>query len=114
MGKLGQDWAPIQEMSSTKAGNESTHALGTEGGKFPFWSSDGRSIGFFADRQLKRLDLAGGPPTTLTPAADARGGTWAVSYSLSDRRNLGGKLQPFGSAEPSTIRYSPRGRATKT
>jgi serine/threonine protein kinase len=55
---------------------------GTEGGKFPFWSSDGKSIGFFADRQLKRLDLAGGPPTSLTPAADARGGTWAGDVIL--------------------------------
>jgi len=35
---------------------------GTEGGKFPFWSPDGKSIGFFSDQQLKRLDIAGGPP----------------------------------------------------
>jgi len=50
---------------------------GTEDGRFPFWSPDGKSIGFFADQQLKRLDLAGGPPVTLAPATDARGGTWA-------------------------------------
>ena len=50
---------------------------GTEGAKFPFWSSDGKSIGFFADQQLKRLDSAGGPPLSLAPATDARGGTWA-------------------------------------
>jgi len=50
---------------------------GTEDGKFPFWSPDGKSIGFFADRQLKRLDIAGGPPLSLAPATDARGGTWA-------------------------------------
>jgi eukaryotic-like serine/threonine-protein kinase len=30
---------------------------GTEGGKFPFWSSDGKSIGFFADQQLKHHSL---------------------------------------------------------
>jgi eukaryotic-like serine/threonine-protein kinase len=58
--------------------NATVKALpGTENGKFPFWSPDGRSIGFFADQQLKRLDLAGGPPTSLAPAADGRGGTWA-------------------------------------
>lgn len=50
---------------------------GTENGKFPFWSSDGKSIGFFADQQLKRVDLAGGPPISLAPAEDARGGSWA-------------------------------------
>ena len=30
---------------------------GTEGASFPFWSPDGRSIGFFADQKLKRLDV---------------------------------------------------------
>jgi eukaryotic-like serine/threonine-protein kinase len=56
--------------------------LGTEGGKFPFWSSDGKSIGFFSDQQLKRVDLAGGPPTSLASAPDARGGTWAGDMIL--------------------------------
>ena len=50
---------------------------GTEGAKFPFWSPDGKSIGFFADQQLKRLDIAGGPATNLAPATDGRGGSWA-------------------------------------
>jgi len=50
---------------------------GTEGGKFPFWSPDGKSIGFFADQQLKRMDIAGGPPLSLAPAPDGRGGSWA-------------------------------------
>ena len=31
---------------------------GTEGGTSPFWSPDGQSIGFIADRTLKRFDLA--------------------------------------------------------
>jgi Tol biopolymer transport system component len=50
---------------------------GTEHGKFPFWSPEGKSIGFFADGQLKRVDLAGGPPLVLAPAPDGRGGSWA-------------------------------------
>ena len=54
----------------------------TDGGKFPFWSPDGKSIGFFADRQLKRLELAGGPPLSLAPAPDGRGGTWARDVIL--------------------------------
>ncbi|MBZ5625143.1 MAG: serine/threonine-protein kinase, partial [Acidobacteriia bacterium] len=32
---------------------------GTEGGGFPFWSPDGKSLGFFTATQLKRVDLAG-------------------------------------------------------
>src|SRR3984957_15139187 len=49
---------------------------GTEGANFPFWSADGRSLGFFADGKLKRLDLAGGPVQALCDAPTGRGGTW--------------------------------------
>ena len=55
---------------------------GTEGGKFPFWSPDGKSIGFFADKHLKRVGLTGSPPLTLAPADDGRGGTWAGDVIL--------------------------------
>jgi Tol biopolymer transport system component len=50
---------------------------GTEGGHFPFWSPDSRSLGFFADGKLQRLDLDGGPATILADAPNARGGTWS-------------------------------------
>jgi Tol biopolymer transport system component len=60
---------------------------GTYGGQFPFWSPDSRSIGFFADAQLKRLDLDGGGVRTLAHADGARGGTWSkrgvILYTLS-------------------------------
>ena len=31
---------------------------GTDGATFPFWSPDSRHVGFFADRRLKRIDVA--------------------------------------------------------
>jgi Tol biopolymer transport system component len=49
---------------------------GTDGASAPFWAPDSRAVGFFADGQLKRLDLGGGAPRTLAPAPFARGGTW--------------------------------------
>ena len=55
---------------------EATRVPNTEGANFPFWSADGRSLGFFADGKLKRLDLAGGPVQTLCDAPTGRGGTW--------------------------------------
>ncbi|MGB7129523.1 MAG: protein kinase, partial [Candidatus Sulfotelmatobacter sp.] len=55
---------------------EATRVASTEGASFPFWSADGRSIGFFADGKLKRLDLAGGPVQTLCDAPTGRGGSW--------------------------------------
>jgi serine/threonine protein kinase/WD40 repeat protein len=51
---------------------------GTENGEYPFWSADSKSIGFFANGKLERLDLAGGPPVPLAPASNPRGGTWNV------------------------------------
>jgi Tol biopolymer transport system component len=49
---------------------------GTEGAGRPFWSPDSRSIGYFANGKLMRIDLSGGAPQTLCDAAVARGGTW--------------------------------------
>src|SRR5262249_44886758 len=48
----------------------------TEGATYPFWSADGRSLAFFADGKLKKLDVSGGPVQTLCDAPSGRGGTW--------------------------------------
>jgi eukaryotic-like serine/threonine-protein kinase len=50
---------------------------GTEAAGQPFWSSDGRFVGFFAAASLKKIDVSGGQPVTLCAAAGlAGGGTW--------------------------------------
>src|SRR5437870_6806636 len=49
---------------------------GTEGARYPFWSPDSASVGFFADGKLKRIDIVGGAPQVLAIAAAGRGGTW--------------------------------------
>ncbi len=49
---------------------------GTEGAERPFWSPDGKFIGFFAERALKKIDVNGGPVFTLAEANESRGGTW--------------------------------------
>jgi Tol biopolymer transport system component/predicted Ser/Thr protein kinase len=51
---------------------------GTEGAYGPFWSPDGRFIGFFANGKLNRIAAAGGPLTPLADALNARGGTWGA------------------------------------
>jgi Tol biopolymer transport system component len=40
----------------------------------PFWSPDSRFIAFQQDGKLKKVDLAGGPPTTLSDAPQNWGG----------------------------------------
>jgi len=52
---------------------------GTEGGSDPFWSPDGRALGFYKERGLYRVDLNGQPARRLcdVPGNDFAGGTWS-------------------------------------
>jgi eukaryotic-like serine/threonine-protein kinase len=49
---------------------------GTEDAAFPFWSPDGRNLGFFLRGKLSRIDVSGGPPLALCDAPSGRGGAW--------------------------------------
>jgi Tol biopolymer transport system component len=82
---------------------------GTEGGKFPFWSPDDKSVGFFTEQQLKRVDIAGGPPLALATTADGRGGSWGgntiifAPYIYSQILRIpgtGGKTVPVTNLDP--------------
>jgi eukaryotic-like serine/threonine-protein kinase len=48
----------------------------TDGGIYPFWSPDSRSVGFFADGKLKRIDIDGRSVQALANANFGFGGTW--------------------------------------
>jgi serine/threonine protein kinase len=50
---------------------------GTEEGEMPFWSPDGRSIGFFAQGKVKKVSVAGGPVHVLCDWPGGNGGTWS-------------------------------------
>ena len=49
---------------------------GTEGARRPFWSPDGKSLGFSAAQQLQRVAIDGGRPVVIAPVNDERGGSW--------------------------------------
>ncbi len=49
---------------------------GTEGAHYPFWSPDSRSIAFFGDDKLKRVNTAGGSVISICAAVNGRGGSW--------------------------------------
>jgi Tol biopolymer transport system component/tRNA A-37 threonylcarbamoyl transferase component Bud32 len=70
-----QDRVPVLWVRSLDA-VESRALPGTQGASLPFWSPDGRTIGFFAGDKLKRIDVAGGMPLVVGEAPNARGGAW--------------------------------------
>jgi Tol biopolymer transport system component len=55
----------------------------TEGAKFPFWSPDSRSIGFFADGKLRIMEASGGPIQALADAPNGRGAAWSVNGTIA-------------------------------
>ena len=53
----------------------------------PFWSPDGKSIGFFQGTSLRRIDTAGGAPVTICPLPFAGG--WSGAWSEDGRILIG-------------------------
>jgi len=81
---------------------------GSDGAQYPFFSPDGRSIGFLAGRTLKKLPLAGGTATPLTEVGSMRGSAWGpmgILISVNNRLHLvppdGGK--PVRVAHPDSV-----------
>jgi len=76
---------------------------GTEGALRPFWSPDGRSLGYWVDGEIARIDLEGGRPVPLATATSVCGGTWGPEYivycasvelALRRIRPSGGESEP--------------------
>jgi Tol biopolymer transport system component len=85
--------------------SEATLLKGTEHVDAPFFSPDGKWVGFFLDDKLKKISLLGGTPVTLCDAPNGRGGTWTpddtIIFAPSTVSGLmqvsatGGTPQPF-------------------
>jgi eukaryotic-like serine/threonine-protein kinase len=74
---FGAAGANGQELYLRSLDNVTAQPLpGTEGGYFPFWSPDSRSIAFFTFDKLKRIDVGGSSAVTLCDGSLGRGGTW--------------------------------------
>jgi len=63
--------------------NEEARVLvNTENAIYPFWSPDGKSIGYFSEGKLKTISSAGGPVLTLADAPFGRGATWSSNGTI--------------------------------
>jgi len=80
---------------------------GTEGAKFPFWSPDGRQIGFFANGKLMTIEASGGSPKTICVARSGRGGTWGgkgvIVFAPDEATSLFQVSAAGGEARPITV-----------
>src|SRR6202162_5809107 len=55
---------------------------GTDDATYPFWSADGRDLGFFTPGKLKRISADGGPSQNLCDAVSGRGAAWGPDGSI--------------------------------
>jgi serine/threonine protein kinase len=77
---------------------------GTESAVSPFFSPDGRQLGFIRNgRTVRILSLEGGPPLTLSDSINSSGGDWGadgyvyieVDSGLARIRSTGGPVEPI-------------------
>ena len=77
-----------------------------DGATLPFWSPDGKRIGFSTTDKLKVVSASGGRAETLADTTSARGGTWSQANVIVVALNASGPLHKIspdgGRAEPVT------------
>jgi len=78
----------VQALNNSAA----TKLDGTENAIFPFWSPDGKFIGFFSNGKVRKIPAAGGPVRVLPEAPSGRGGAWnsdnIIVYTPDYRESL--------------------------
>jgi Tol biopolymer transport system component len=88
---------------------ESRALQGTGGAYSPFFSPDGRWIGFFARRRLWKVALDGGSPLPIAEVGDVRTvGSWGADGSIVFTDELVGELMRVSAegGEPETVPFN--------
>ena len=85
---------------------EPERVAGTDGALYPFWSPDGRQLGFFTDDKLKRVAIAeGAAPFDICEVTDGRGGAWFDDGTIvfTDVQGSSLKRVPARGGEPAVV-----------
>jgi Tol biopolymer transport system component len=72
---------------------ESAPVAGGQAALFPFWSPDGKYLGFFSEGKLKKIPVTGGTVQVLCDAPDGRGGSWNEQGTIIFAPRIAGSLQ---------------------
>ena len=84
---------------------------GTDDGTIPFFSPDGRWLGFHSDGRLRKVPMTGGPPVPITEIVRAEGASWGDNdiVVFSDNNSLhtvpGGGGVPTPVPAPADMRF---------
>jgi eukaryotic-like serine/threonine-protein kinase len=94
---------------------ESSPLPGTDDAMNPFFSADGRWLGFFAQGKLKKVSLGGGAPVTIADVRTPRGEAWtsddtilltpANNQGISRMSPAGGALSPLTTLVPGEMSH---------
>ena len=95
------------------ATGESAPVVGGETALFPFWSPDGKYLGFFSDGKLKKIPATGGTVQVLCSAPEGRGGSWNEQGTIIFAPRIAGSLQSVsdGGGTPVEITKAESGQA---
>ena len=93
------------------------HQIESDHPTFPFWSPDGKYIGFFSGGKLKKVALSGGPVQVLCDAPEGRGASWSprgvIIFTPNSREPLykvpegGGVSEKLTEAKPGWTHRNP-------
>jgi len=96
---------------------EARPIAGTADAQDPFFSPDGRWVGFFADEELRKVSLEGGAPLKIcdAPTATSRGASWGpdgtIILPLGQLSGLFRVSDSGGTPEPLTVPGGDPGRS---
>jgi eukaryotic-like serine/threonine-protein kinase len=89
---------------------------GTEGASEPMFSPDGRFLAFFANGELKKVDVAGGAVAKIADAPDSRGGDWGPDGSIvfAPNNDTGLSIVPAAGGAARVLTTPDRARRERT
>jgi serine/threonine-protein kinase len=93
-GSDGQTHLNVRELDRA----DTVRLAGTQGARGPFFSPDGRWLGFWADAKLKKISTAGGSPVVLCDASDLLGASWGDDDTIIAALGTPGQLSRIPAA----------------